>query len=85
MKRDSWKIRVSGYGTFDFHGTEEEAEAMRVHKARWEDGSGLKWRTTNQTPVDQITAEMAALWDQHRGVPFKLLQKLKAARAAQAM
>ncbi len=22
----TWKIRVSGYGTFDFNGTEEEAD-----------------------------------------------------------
>lgn len=32
-----WRITVGGgYGSFEFEGTEEEAEEMRIHKARWE-------------------------------------------------
>lgn len=37
-----WLISVTGYGAFLFHGTEEEAEEMRAHKADWEGGVGKK-------------------------------------------
>lgn len=42
-----WMIRISGYGTFEFEGTEQEAEEMRANKARWEQGAGIKWRKNN--------------------------------------
>lgn len=53
MPRTLWKIRVAGYGTFDFEGTEAEAEEMRIHKANWEQGPAIKWRTDlgNESPV----------------------------------
>lgn len=41
-----WAIRVSGYGSFLFSGTEAEAEEMRVHKARWEQGVARKRKAT---------------------------------------
>jgi len=34
--RMKWLITVGGYGSFDFEGTEEEAETMRRDKAAWE-------------------------------------------------
>lgn len=77
---EKWKIRVQGYGTFDFTGTEAEAEEMRIHKARWEGGVGLKYRTENQTEVDQITAQMCNLFDLHKGVPMAMSKRLKEAK-----
>ena len=36
-EKKHWLITVGGgYGSFEFIGTEEEAEKMRIHKARWE-------------------------------------------------
>lgn len=77
-----WKIRVQGYGTFDFEGSEHEAEEMRLHKARWEGGSAMKWRVEDQSEADKIMAEMAGLFDAGKGVPYALCRRLKAARAA---
>lgn len=38
-----WLITVGGgYGTFEFEGTEEEAEEMRRHKANWEGAVATK-------------------------------------------
>lgn len=71
-----WKIRISGYGTFDFHGTEAEAETMRAHKARWERGSGMKWRTDLLREEDRIRAEIAASFDKNGFTPQDLLRKL---------
>lgn len=42
MEKDTWVIRVAGYGAFLFAGTEQEAEQMRMHKANWEQGIGHK-------------------------------------------
>lgn len=84
---EKWKIWVSGYGDFDFEGTEAEAEEMRSHKARWEHGKGMKWRADNQKPSDKLTAEIVALWDADEGVPQSLLKRrsdaLKAEREVQ--
>jgi len=41
-KEEKWVISVSGYGDFFFEGTEDEAEAMRIHKVEWEGGIGRK-------------------------------------------
>lgn len=39
----TWKITVGhGYGSFEFKGTEKEAEEMRKHKARWEGAKATK-------------------------------------------
>lgn len=48
--KEKWKIDVTGYGTFDFDGTEQEAEEMRRHKAEWEGGVGRKWRAAEFKP-----------------------------------
>ena len=80
MNKHAWKIRVQGYGTFDFYGTEVEAEEMRVHKARWERGSSLKWKTDPTNPVDRLTAEIASDLDEGKGIhrdKLLLLNKLK--------
>jgi hypothetical protein len=39
-----WTITVAGYGSFGYVGSEDEAEAMRKHKANWERGVGKKVR-----------------------------------------
>lgn len=75
-----WKIRISGYGTFEFTGTEEKAEEMRIHKAQLEHGSGIKWRTNPITEIDHLTAEMAILWDEGKSIPWQLCRKLKKAQ-----
>jgi hypothetical protein len=43
-----WTIIVGGYGAFLFDGTEQEAEEMRAHKARWERGIGRKRLATDE-------------------------------------
>ena len=73
---ETWLIRIQGYGTFEFTGTEAEAEEMRAHKSRWEQGNGIKWRTGEfARPSDAVTAEIAAIWDSRRGVPQSLLSR----------
>jgi len=42
---------VAGYGGFAFYGTEDEAEDMRVHKARWEGGVGRKRKAEQDDPI----------------------------------
>ncbi len=81
---DDWKIRVVGYGTFDFLGTEAEAEEMRRHKARWEGGVAVKWRADLSRESDRLQAEIADLWDAGKGAPTRLVNKLAAARKAEA-
>ena len=44
-----WVITVGGgYGSFLFKGSEEEAEAMRCHKAIWEGSVATKRTATNE-------------------------------------
>lgn len=77
MSEHPWKIRVQGYGTFDFCGTEAEAEEMRAHKAQWEKGVGHKWRADLARPVDRLTAEIASDLDKGKGVRRDKLILLK--------
>lgn len=47
-ERERWLICVGGgYGCFVFDGTEEEAEAMRRHKAGWEQAVARKTRASD--------------------------------------
>ncbi len=46
-KKEKWIITVGGYGEFEFEGTEDEAEEMRAHKARWEQAVARKRRVTD--------------------------------------
>jgi len=80
--KEQWKIWVAGYGEFDFEGTEQEAEEMRQHKARWEGGQGRKWRVNNQTEVDKLTAKIVGIWKGGKGVPQSLMSKLHKAKLA---
>lgn len=59
----TWNIWVSGYGQFQFEGTEAEAEDMRAHKANWERGQGRKWRADLARESDRLTDEIVGLWD----------------------
>jgi len=80
----TWKIRVAGYGTFDFIGTEAEAEDMRCHKARWEQAIAHKWRADLARESDRIMAAIAEQLDAGGGAPSALFAKLRKARAAEA-
>ena len=42
-KKRWWTIWVGGWGVHEMRGTEEEAEAMRAHKARWEQAPAKKY------------------------------------------
>jgi len=46
-----WKIRIVGYGVFDFEGTEAEAEEIRRDKSRYERGVGTKWVADEKNTV----------------------------------
>lgn len=81
-EKTKWIIWISGYGSFDFEGTEAEAEEMRAHKANWERGRGEKWRADLSREVDCLTRDIVDLWASHQGVPPSLLQARKAAREA---
>ena len=49
MKKEKWIITVGGmYGSFEFIGTEAEAEAKRREKARWEGAVAVKRRLTKR-------------------------------------
>jgi hypothetical protein len=80
---ETWAIRAHGYGTFVFVGTEAEAEQLRMDKARWDRGSSLKWRLTNQRESDRITARIAAEFDAGKGVPRRMFSKRNAALQAE--
>ena len=58
-----WKIRITRYGTFDFTGSEDEAEEMRAYKCKSEQAVGIKWRADLSSPLDKKTAKQAARWD----------------------
>lgn len=79
-----WNIWIKGYGSFNFEGTEIEAEEMRQHKSRWERGVGIKWRVENQRPSDKLIEQQVALWDDGKGVPQSLLAKIKKAKEKEA-
>jgi len=75
-----WKIWIAGYGTFDFEGTEREAEAMRRHKSQCEHSPGRKWRASLSTDVDRLTAQIVDIWDRGEGVPQSLMSRLHKAK-----
>lgn len=79
----TWKIRIAGYGTFDFEGTEAQAEEMRRHKCQWEQGFGHKWRADLSCKSDKIMAEMAALADSGKGIPAELFDRRRDALKAE--
>ncbi|QNH21195.1 hypothetical protein HEP73_02107 [Xanthomonas sp. GW] len=59
----NWVIRVAGYGSFLFVGTEEEAEEMRRHKARWERAVAHKRPADAQEVAEQTPSRC----DNHPG------------------
>jgi len=59
-----WTISVHGYGEFGFVGTELEAEDMRIHKSRWEQGAGKKRYERVATPKEMRRHE------RHGGYPL---------------
>ena len=79
-----WMIRVQGYGTFEFVGTEHEAEEMRAHKARHERGASMKWRKDLSRESDRLSQEIAELFDAGEGIDSKLFRALDRARKEEA-
>jgi hypothetical protein len=76
-----WMIRISGYGTFEFKGIEEEAEEMRAHKANWERGMGMKWRVGKWAKEsDKIAAQIAEMFDAGKGASGKLMDAMPRAK-----
>lgn len=75
-----WMIRIAGYGTFEFTGTQTDAEAMRSHKAQWERGSGMMWRKDLARESDRIGSEMATLFQEGKGIPSSMLKRRADAR-----
>lgn len=67
---DNWIILVgAGYGAFLFQGTEQEAEDMRSHKARWERGIGKKRPATEE---EVSTGKPSQCWN-HPGFGNKVV------------
>lgn len=58
-----WAITVGGYGMFEYVATEEEAEAMRVAKANWEQAVGHKSRLRDASELELV------VWNESGG-PF---------------
>jgi hypothetical protein len=85
METTTWMIRVQGYGTFEFEGTEHEAEEMRKHKAQWERGLAMKWRKDLSRESDRISAVIADQFDQGNGVPGSLVKRRAQALKAEAI
>lgn len=84
LEKTDWRIWVNGYGEFDFTGTEQEAEEMRAHKARWEGGIGKKWRADLRNESDRLTQKLVSIWETGEGAPVQLLKKIKKAKLAEA-
>lgn len=53
VSRQWWVIAIGGYGEFGYYGSEDEAEEMRAHKARWERGTGRKRPADPTDPLVQ--------------------------------
>lgn len=78
-EKDIWMIRVAGYGTFEFEGTEQEAEEMRRHKGQWERGFAIKWRKDCPELVDKLT-ELKAWFFDRGGCPSWVFTKIRSAK-----
>lgn len=76
-ERIVWKIRVQGYGTFDFCGTEQDADVRRIAKARWEKGNSMMWRADESREVDKFASQIARLFDAGKGAPYSLVKKYR--------
>jgi hypothetical protein len=83
MERTVWKIRIAGYGTFEFTGTEAEADRRRADKAIYEQGMGMMWRKDLSRESDRLAAEIAAIFDSGKGASCELIKKWTAARRAE--
>ena len=69
--KELWLIRVMTWGSVFFWGTEEEAEAWRRHKARWEHSIAVKIKldkeaifktfTNYYDPHDEYQKDLAAI------------------------
>lgn len=78
-----WKIRIAGYGTFEFTGTEAEADQRRGDKAVYEQGPGMMWRKDLLRDSDRLGAEIATLFDSGKGAPSELVKRRTAAKKAE--
>lgn len=69
-----WKIRIPGYGTFTFNGTEVEADAAMRAKAGWEGATGIMYRVDLPNEYHRLTKQIVDLWDAGEGVSIKLMR-----------
>lgn len=74
--KHKWRIYVSDYGSFEFEGTDEEADAMRKRKAAWEGGNSLAWRITDQRESDILISQVAERWENGEGVSDNLWNQI---------
>lgn len=82
MSDEDWLIRVTGHTTFDFEGTEPEAEQARRAAAARHYTTALKWRADLSRESDRLTARIAAAFD--RGEPVSPLLLTARAKALTA-
>lgn len=84
VQKEEWRIRISGYGTFDFFGTEEQAEDRRKSKAKWEGAiSSAKWRKTPRTVSEKLVELREWFFENERGCPIWVITKIKQAKKAE--
>lgn len=84
MPDEDWLIRVTGHGTFDFEGTEPEAEQARRAAAARHYTTALKWRADLSRESDRLTARIAAAFDAGDPVSPLILTARAKALAAEA-
>jgi hypothetical protein len=56
---ETWHIWISHSASYDLIGTEDDAERNRIQDCRRYGAVGIKWRVTNQTPLDVVNQEIA--------------------------
>lgn len=71
-----WRIRISGYGTYTFEGTETEAEVERKRKAAWEGGMSAKWPAHPETPVEKMQEVREWFFETQGSCPMWVVRKI---------
>lgn len=76
----NWMIRITGYGTYAFYGSRNEAEAECARKSEWERAQGRIWTTDPKTEVEHLEKEIGEEFEVNGSCPMATLNKLAAAR-----
>lgn len=64
--RKWWHITITGYGSFEYFGSEFEAKEARDAKAAWEGGNG-RLRASNLAEIDEARKQLQ--WEIDAGYP----------------